>query len=81
MRMSRRQATIGALSLVAGSSLSSIARAEFGDILRDFGEGIDDFAVAQDAYVYGYPLVTMELTRRVLTNVANPGATAPRWGS
>jgi hypothetical protein len=78
MRMSRRQATVGALSLVAGSSLSSIARAEFGDILRDFGEGIDDFAVAQDAYIYGYPLVTMEYTRRVITNVASPvGNRAP----
>jgi len=33
---------------------------------------------AVDAYVYGYPLVTMELTRRVLTNVAKPeGKAAP----
>jgi hypothetical protein len=31
-----------------------------------------------DAYVFGYPLVTMELTRRVVTNVAEPkGAHAP----
>ena len=27
-------------------------------------------AIATDAYIYGYPLVTMEYTRRVLTNVA-----------
>ncbi|MFD6195794.1 DUF1254 domain-containing protein [Mycobacteriaceae bacterium NPDC060252] len=26
-------------------------------------------AIALDAYVYGYPLVTMEMTRRVMTNV------------
>ena len=26
--------------------------------------------IATDAYIYGYPLVTMEYTRRVLTNVA-----------
>jgi hypothetical protein len=26
----------------------------------------------RDAYVYGYPLVTMEMTRRVMTNVAAP---------
>jgi hypothetical protein len=33
---------------------------------------------AVDAYVYGYPLVTMEMTRRVLTNVAAPeGKAAP----
>ena len=29
-------------------------------------------AIATDAYVYGYPLVTMEMTRRVMTNVATP---------
>jgi hypothetical protein len=29
-------------------------------------------AIATDAYIYGYPLVTMEYTRRVLTNVAGP---------
>jgi hypothetical protein len=28
--------------------------------------------IATDAYIYGYPLVTMEMTRRVLTNVAVP---------
>ena len=28
--------------------------------------------LARDAYVFGYPLVTMELTRRQLTNVAKP---------
>jgi hypothetical protein len=35
-------------------------------------------AIATDAYIYGYPLVTMEYTRRVLTNVAEPsGLKAP----
>jgi hypothetical protein len=29
-------------------------------------------AIATDAYVYGYPLVTVEMTRRVLTNVVAP---------
>lgn len=29
--------------------------------------------IARDAYVYGYPLVTMEMTRRIMTNVAEPG--------
>src|SRR5271170_384511 len=31
-----------------------------------------------DAYIYGYPLVTMEMTRRVMTNVGGPiGKFAP----
>ncbi|KAA0107829.1 DUF1254 domain-containing protein [Methylobacterium sp. P1-11] len=30
----------------------------------------DPLELATDAYIYGYPLVTMEMTRRVLTNVA-----------
>jgi hypothetical protein len=39
--------------------------------LSPFGvvEGLEDFWLATDAYVYGYPLVTMEMTRRVITNV------------
>ena len=36
------------------------------------------FQIATEAYIYGYPLVTMELTRRVMTNVAAPnGKLAP----
>ena len=38
----------------------------------------DPLELAIDAYIYGYPLVTMELTRRVLTNVVAPeGKGAP----
>lgn len=34
----------------------------------------------QDAYVFAYPLVTMEMTRRVMTNVARPGGTRAPMG-
>jgi hypothetical protein len=35
-------------------------------------------AIAEDAYIYGYPLVTMDMTRQVITNVAGPeGLRAP----
>lgn len=35
-------------------------------------------AIGIDAYIYGYPLVTMEMTRRVSTNVATPSHTSTR---
>ncbi len=66
MRMNRRELATGALSLAAGTALSSFAAAEDGFVPF---EGIDEFAVATDAYIYGYPLVTMEMTRKVITNV------------
>jgi hypothetical protein len=33
----------------------------------------DAMEIATQAYIYGYPLVTMEMTRRVMSNVAEPG--------
>src|SRR6266550_3394561 len=68
MSITRRNLTIGGLSLLAGSSMSTLSRAELGEFLG-IGSGLEDFALATDAYVYGYPLVTMEMTRRVVTNV------------
>jgi hypothetical protein len=69
MNITRRTVTIASLGLLAGTSMRTPARGEFAQGLREFGEGLDDFQVAQDAYIYGYPLVTMEMTRRVVTNV------------
>ena len=80
MKISRRHATIGSLGLFAGASMSTIARAEFGEGLRDIGQGLDEFVLAQDAYIYGYPLVTMEMTRRVVTNVASVQGTRGPMG-
>ena len=80
MKISRRQATIGGLSLLAGTSMSAIARAEFGEGLFDLRGGLEDFVLAQDAYIYGYPLVTMEMTRRVITNVVAPEGTKAPMG-
>jgi hypothetical protein len=40
----------------------------------------DATALGIDAYVYGYPLVTMEMTRRVMTNVAAPKGTHAPMG-
>ena len=71
MKISRRQIMSSGLSLLAGTSMSTLARAEVGEGLLDISEGLDEFAIAQDAYIYGYPLVTIEMTRRVVTNVAS----------
>ncbi len=54
--------------------MSTLSRAELGSFLG-IGEGLEDFVLASDAYIYGYPLVTLEMTRRVLTNVAAPEGT------
>ena len=36
------------------------------------------FDTATDAYIFGYPLVTMDMTRRIMTNVREPdGVHAP----
>jgi hypothetical protein len=77
MKVSRRTA-LGSLGLLAGASMSSHAQAGLGEHLLAPFEGLEDFWLATDAYIYGYPLVTMEMTRRVLTNVAAPeGSHAP----
>jgi hypothetical protein len=36
--------------------------------------------IALDAYIYGYPLVTMDMTRRVMTNVKEPEGTRAPMG-
>jgi len=71
MNVSRRCFALGAAGV--GSTLAS-ARAE--GLIDDVIGGIEDFRAASDAYVYGYPLVTMEMTRRIMTNV--PAAQATR---
>jgi hypothetical protein len=40
--------------------------------LLGIGEGLEEFWLATNAYIYGYPLVTMEYTRQIMTNVAAP---------
>ena len=67
MSVTRRHALAAGLgTAVSALSISSL-RAE-GPLLGAV-EGGEDFWLATDAYIYGYPLVTMEMTRRVMTNV------------
>jgi len=70
MSINRRQALAALSAAVSTLAISRTARAEFdGPVIRG-AEGGEDFWLAQDAYIYGYALVTMEMTRRVITNVA-----------
>ncbi len=69
MKITRRHALAGGLgTALSALSLSSL-RAQFEGPLFGAIEGAEEFWVATDAYIYGYPLVTMEMTRRVVTNV------------
>jgi hypothetical protein len=77
MKLTRRAATFGSLGLIG--TASSRALAEDGPI-GDLVEGAEDFGAASDAYIFGYPLVTMELTRRVITNVATVEGTRGPMG-
>jgi hypothetical protein len=75
MTMSRRTAMLGSLGLLGGSSLMTKAQADWDGPVMNLIEGGEDFLVATDAYIYGYPLVTMEMTRRVITNATAPAGT------
>jgi hypothetical protein len=46
----------------------------------DTPKATDVDGIAAEAYIYAYPLVTTELTRRRLTNVAAPGGTQASMG-
>src|SRR5512138_726157 len=75
MNVTRRTAALGGLGLLAGAVVPPTSALAEG--LRLF-EGVEDFWIATDAYIFGYPLVTMEMTRRVMTNVATAsGLRAP----
>jgi hypothetical protein len=81
MTINRRNATLGGLAgtLTALGGLLPSTGAEAQEGVPVLG-GLEDFWLATDAYVYGYPLVTMEMTRRIMTNVAAPAGTRAPMG-
>ena len=48
-------------------------------VVQDAKE-LEAFETAKDAYIYAYPLMTMEMTRRVSTNVTTPAGIAAPMG-
>jgi hypothetical protein len=77
MNVTRRTVSIAGY-LVATSLGSTAVNAE--GLISDLMEGSDEFGLAVEAYTFGYPLVTMEMTRRVITNVAEPKGTKGPMG-
>ena len=73
MNISRRAVTLGGISILASSSISSVARSQAAsqDPL---------LSAAVDAYVYTYPLAIIDMTRRQLTNVATASPTRAPMG-
>ncbi|MBV8091908.1 MAG: DUF1254 domain-containing protein [Acetobacteraceae bacterium] len=69
MNLTRRAATVGSLGMIAGTALGSPARADVGE--APSGQVGTDAAldIAVDAYVYGYSLITTEVTRVQTCNV------------
>ncbi|WP_174800910.1 DUF1254 domain-containing protein [Martelella limonii] len=77
MNITRRTFGTGALGVSFAAAIPKAVFAEEGALADGVLER-GDFWTALDAYIYAYPLVTMEYTRRVLTNVPRPlGTKAP----
>lgn len=73
--MNRKSILLTALAFIAACSLQFRPSYAADKAILTDKEAID---IGIEAYIYGYPLVTLDVTRRVMTNVAAPqGAHAP----
>ena len=80
MKFSRRSLILSSAGLLSMSALAGRALA-FDNPMTGIDNVTEDITLASDAYIYGYPLVTMEMTRRVVTNVAHAKGTRGPMGS
>jgi hypothetical protein len=80
MTISRRAVVFGGTSVLAAVAVAGPGIAFEGGF-SDLVSGTEDFGVAVDAYIYGYPMVTMEYTRRIMTNVAAAEGTRAPMGT
>ncbi|CAH2602987.1 conserved protein of unknown function [Rhodovastum atsumiense] len=77
MRITRRDLGLG---LLFGAAAFRPAQANWDSTLLADVEGLEEFLPAINAYIYGYSLVTLEMTRRVITNVVAPAGTRGPMG-
>src|SRR5580704_13245172 len=70
------------LSLILTAALGLFACSDSGTKPAASGQpGVQEaVSTAVDAYIYGYPLVTVDMTRKQVTNVATPDATHAPMG-
>ncbi|MBR0793716.1 DUF1254 domain-containing protein [Bradyrhizobium manausense] len=80
MNITRRNLLSAGLGSAISALMLSAGRADHDGPLLSAIEGGEDFWLATDAYVFGYPLVTMEITRRVVTNMASVEGTRGPMG-
>jgi hypothetical protein len=79
--VSRIRITVAIIVIVCGLTILGGAHSFAQTSAPSGGLTADEAAqIATDAYIYGYPLVTMEYTRRVMTNVAEPEGTRAPMG-
>jgi hypothetical protein len=72
---------LGGISLFALAAAGGHALAQSDSPILGLADATEEFAAASDAYIYGYPLVTMEMTRRIITNVTEPKGTRGPMGT
>jgi len=79
MLLNRRHFALTALSLPLAAATLRGARAQGeAPLLQASSASLDSFA--EEAYVYGYSPITMEFTKRVLTNTVEPQGTKAPMG-
>ncbi len=79
MNITRRALSAGAVGLMATALMANRGQATESEISDGLLERTD-FWTALEAYTFAYPLVTMEYTRRVMTNVDEPKGTRAPMG-
>jgi hypothetical protein len=89
MALAKVAAAAGALALISAcggreeqklEQAAETAAGEAAEAVTGAAAELESREIAIESYIYAYPLVTMEMTRRVMTNVASPEGTHAPMG-